>query len=80
MDLPEHHRVDVHRHRVLAQRLFGVDFRGLDALIEPGRHIVDERHDGEHARAADGGELAKPKHDRAFPLIGHHEGLRNQER
>ena len=79
VDLPEHHGVDIHRHRVLAQRGFGVDFGGLDALVEPGSHGVDERHDGEQARAANGGELAEPEHDGALPLIRDHDGLRNQD-
>src|SRR4029078_10650919 len=54
-------------------------FRGLDALIEPGGHIVDERQNREHAGTPNGGELAKPKNDRALPLLGDHEGLRDQE-
>jgi hypothetical protein len=35
--LPEEYRVDVHRHRIARQRLFGVELRCLDALaLVPG--------------------------------------------
>ena len=58
MDLPKHDRVDIHRHRVLAQCLFGVDFGGLNALIEPRGHVIDERHNCEQSRTANCVELA----------------------
>ena len=55
VNLPKYHRVDIHRYGVLAQRLFSVDFRGLDTLIEPGSHVIDKRHDDKQTGATNCG-------------------------
>src|SRR5215468_5454691 len=54
VDLPEHHGIDVHRHGISAQCRFGPDLGGLDALVEPGGHAVDEGYDDKHSGTADG--------------------------
>ncbi len=70
MDLPEDDGVDIDRHRVPGQRLFGIDLGGPNAVIDPGRDRVDHRDDHEDARAADRLELAQAQHHRLLPLLG----------
>ena len=71
VDLPEHHGVHVHRHGVLGERLFGVELGGLDALVEPVDHLVDDRHDHEQAGAGDrsaaGPAAAPPRAPSGWP-------------
>ncbi len=69
-DHPEQHGIHVHRHGILGQRLFGVERGDHHAVIDPDRGRVDDRHDPEHARAAQAVELAQAQHDRFFPLLG----------
>jgi hypothetical protein len=45
MDVPENDRVDIDRHGILGQCLLGIESGGLDALIDGGHHIVDDRED-----------------------------------
>ena len=67
---PEEHGVDVDRHGVGRQRLLGGEAGRDRALIDPGRHAIDERHDPEQPRPAQADEPAEPEDDGALPLLG----------
>ena len=69
--LPEQHRVDVDRHGVLGQRLFGLERAGDHPDVDPVGDAVDDRDDEEDARPAQRVKAPKPQHDGAVPLIGH---------
>ena len=80
MDVPENNCVDVDRHGVLGQCLFGIERSGLDALVNDRRHIVDDREDQEEARPFDTLELARPQDDKLLPSVGHLERERYDDR
>src|SRR5690242_3834685 len=79
MDVPENDRVDVDRHGVLGQGLLGIERSGLDALVDDGRHIVDDREDQEETRPFNTLELAGPQDDELLPGVGHFERERDDD-
>ncbi|HWG31660.1 MAG TPA: hypothetical protein VN676_13980, partial [Steroidobacteraceae bacterium] len=57
-------RVPPRPHAAGGEGLLRVELCRLDSLIDPRRHRVDERHDHEQSRSANGVEFAEPQHDR----------------
>jgi hypothetical protein len=57
-----------------------IERSGLDALVDDGRHIVDDREDQEETRPFDTLELAGPQDDELLPSIGHLERERDDDR
>ena len=50
MDEPEDNRIHVHRDGVFRQCFLCTEGRGLNALVDDGHDIVDNRNDEEEAR------------------------------
>src|SRR4029453_3820115 len=66
---PEQHRVDVDRHGVRGQRLLRREAGGDRALVDPGRHAIDEWDDPEQAGAAQADEAAEAQDHGPLPLL-----------
>ena len=71
MHLPEQDRVDIRRDRILGERLFGIEFGRLDALVNPGSDVINERNDEEQSRTPDAAQPAESQYDGPLPLLGH---------
>jgi hypothetical protein len=67
---PEEHGIDVDRHGVRCQRLFGSEPGRDHALVDRTDDRVDEGNDPEEAGPAHADESAKTEHDGPFPLLG----------
>jgi len=79
MHHPEHDGVHIHRHGVLGQRLFGIDFGGANALVDPHCHRIEDRDQDEKAGAFGGMQLAQPQDHRPLPLLGHLDGIAQED-
>jgi hypothetical protein len=53
MDVPEDNGVNVDRYGVLGKRLLRVEGRRLDAFIDDGDHLINDRDHQKHARSPD---------------------------
>src|ERR1700689_4066997 len=71
MDKPENDRVHVHRNGILRQRLLGAERRGLNALVDDGDNVVDDRNDQEQSGAFDAAQFSGAKDDELLPGVCH---------